>query len=70
MKWKDTDFKSGIDKIRAVLIYGPDIGQVDEYCDLAIEKLGIEKLAEGCRVGVPTLLDIAKELHKPGRDPP
>lgn len=43
MKWKDTDFKSGIDKIRAVLIYGPDIGQVDEYCDLAIEKLGIEK---------------------------
>ncbi len=43
MKWKDADFKSGIDKIRAVLIYGPDAGQVDEYCDLAVEKLGIEK---------------------------
>ncbi len=43
MKWKDADFKSGIDKIRAVLIYGPDAGQVDEYCDLAIKKLGIEK---------------------------
>ncbi len=43
MKWKDTDFKSGIETIRAVLIYGPDAGQVDEYCDLAIEKLGIEK---------------------------
>ena len=43
MKWKDPDFKSGIDKIRAVLIYGPDAGQVDEYCDLAIKKLGIEK---------------------------
>lgn len=43
MKWKDADFKSGIEKIRAVLIFGPDAGQVDEYCDLAIEKLGIEK---------------------------
>lgn len=43
MKWKDSDFKSGIEKVRAVLIFGPDAGQVDEYCDLAIEKLGIEK---------------------------
>ncbi len=43
MKWRDTDFKNDINKIRAVLIYGPDAGQVDEYCDLAIEKLGIEK---------------------------
>ena len=43
MKWRDADFKSGIEKIRAVLIYGPDAGQVDEYCDLAIEKLQIEK---------------------------
>lgn len=43
MKWRDTDFKSGIEKIRAVLIYGPDAGQVDEYCDLAIEKLQVEK---------------------------
>lgn len=43
MKWKDVDFKSGVDKIRAVLIYGPDIGQVDEYCDFVIEKLAIEK---------------------------
>ena len=43
MKWRDADFKSGIDKIRAVLIYGPDAGQVDEYCDMAVEKLAIEK---------------------------
>ena len=43
MKWRDTDFKNGIEKIRAILIYGPDAGQVDEYCDLAIEKLQIEK---------------------------
>ena len=37
--------------------------------DARIEKLGPEKLAQACRVGVPTLLDIAKELQKPGRDP-
>lgn len=43
MKWKDADFKGGIEKIRAVLIYGPDAGQVDEYCDLAVKKLDIEK---------------------------
>lgn len=43
MKWKEADFNSGIEKIRAVLIYGPDAGQVDEFCDRAVEKLGIEK---------------------------
>lgn len=43
MKWKDADFKSGIGTIRAVLIYGPDAGQVDEYCDLAIKKLEIDR---------------------------
>ena len=43
MKWKDSDFKSGITSIRAVLIYGPDAGQVDEYCDRAIDILQIEK---------------------------
>ena len=34
-----------------------------------IEQLGAAKLAEACGVGEPTLLDIAKELPKPGRDP-
>lgn len=43
MKWKESDFNSGIDKINAVLIYGPDAGLVDELCDKAIEKLEIEK---------------------------
>lgn len=43
MKWKESDFNSGIEKIRAVLIYGPDAGQVDELCDKATEKLEIEK---------------------------
>lgn len=43
MKWKDADFKSGISTVRALLIYGPDAGQVDEYCDSAINILQIEK---------------------------
>ena len=43
MKWKEADFNNNIATVRAVLIYGPDAGQVDEYCDRAIEKLGIEK---------------------------
>ena len=43
MKWKESDFNSEIDKIRAVLIYGPDAGQADEYCNRAIEKLEIDK---------------------------
>ncbi len=43
MKWRDTDFKTGIEKIRAVLIYGPDAGQIDEYCALAIKKLSVDK---------------------------
>jgi len=34
-----------------------------------IEKLGKEKIAKECGVGIPTLLDIASELAKPGRDP-
>lgn len=34
-----------------------------------IEKLGKAKIAESCGVGIPTLLDIASELAKPGRDP-
>ena len=34
-----------------------------------LEKLGMEKAAQHCGVGVPTLQDIIKELQKPGRDP-
>ena len=43
MKWKESDFNSGISNIQSVLIYGPDAGLVDELCDKAIEKLEIEK---------------------------
>lgn len=43
MKWKESDFNSGIETVRAVLIYGPDAGQVDEYCDRATERLEIDR---------------------------
>ena len=34
-----------------------------------VETRGIDDLAQELGIGVPTLLDIAKELEKPGRDP-
>ena len=34
-----------------------------------IEAMGVSQVAQACGVGEPTLLDIAKELQKPGRDP-
>ena len=34
-----------------------------------LEHYGLEKAAQECAVGEMTLLDIAKELSKPGRDP-
>ena len=41
------------------------IGELPER----LQKFGEEKAAESCGVGVPTLVDIAAELVKPGRDP-
>ena len=43
MKWKESDFSNGLNAVRAVLVYGPDAGQVDEFFDRAVEKLQIEK---------------------------
>ena len=34
-----------------------------------LDVYGVSKAAEACAVGEPTLVDIAKELAKPGRDP-
>ena len=34
-----------------------------------LQAYGVDKAAQECGVGVPTLRDIAKELCKPGRDP-
>ena len=36
---------------------------------LIIKTYGEEKAAKECSIGVPTLMDILKELAKPGRDP-
>ena len=43
----------------------------DNLSDLTakLESYGVKKAAEECAVGEHTLLDIAKELSKPGRDP-
>ncbi len=43
MKWKESDFTKGLSTVRAVLIYGPDAGQIDELADKSVEILGIEK---------------------------
>ena len=43
-------------------------GQLGDL-DGQMKSIGLEKLAEECGVGVPTLADVAKELQKPGRDP-
>ena len=41
-----------------------------EFSDIEkrLEEYGKTKAAEECNVGLPTLIDIAKELSKPGRD--
>ena len=44
---------------------GESLGALPEK----LRAYGVEKAARECGVGEPTLLDIAKELAKPGRDP-
>ena len=43
----------------------------DDLADLTarLESYGLSRAAAECAVGEPTLLDIARELSKPGRDP-
>ena len=43
-------------------------GNAQEACTL-LEGYGLKKAAAECAAGEHTLLDIAKELSKPGRDP-
>jgi DNA polymerase-3 subunit delta len=43
MKWKESDFSKGIQSVKAVLVYGPDAGLVDELCDKSVELLSVEK---------------------------
>lgn len=37
--------------------------------DMKISNIGLEKLSEELNIGVPTLMDMIKEIKKPGRDP-
>ncbi|MDE7245310.1 MAG: RNA-binding transcriptional accessory protein, partial [Oscillospiraceae bacterium] len=46
-------------------VAGRNLGGLDQQ----IRSMGAEQVAAVCGVGVPTLLDVAKELQKPGRDP-
>ena len=41
----------------------------DDTLSAYVAKQGAESVAELCGCGVPTLLDIVKDLEKPGRDP-
>jgi uncharacterized protein len=43
-------------------------GHIDQLQD-RLTAYGPEQAAQACGVGVPTLLDVASELTKPGRDP-
>lgn len=43
-------------------------GKLSELVE-RLKKVGEKKATEECGVGVPTILDIVKELLKPGRDP-
>lgn len=43
-------------------------GNISEL-ETRLNEIGTEQAAKRCGVGVPTLLDVAKELMKPGRDP-
>ncbi len=44
---------------------GQDLGDLPQK----LESFGVAAAAQQCGVGEPTILDIAKELSKPGRDP-
>ena len=46
-------------------LLGDDLSQLPAL----LENYGVSKAAALCGVGEPTLIDIAKELSKPGRDP-
>ena len=58
-------------KLLALCAYDPKTVRAADLGELKsrLEAYGTEKAAAECGVGVPTLLDIAAELMKPGRDP-
>ncbi len=54
-----------------LLLEALECGKGQDMSDLPqrLECYGLARAAQYCGVGVPTVLDIAKELSKPGRDP-
>ena len=48
-----------------LLLCGSDISKLPDE----LKRIGMDKAAEECGIGVPTLKDILRELQKPGRDP-
>ncbi|WMJ82457.1 Tex family protein [Clostridium sp. MB40-C1] len=44
------------------------LGKINDI-DAKVSTMGIENLASELEIGVPTLMDIIKEIKKPGRDP-
>ena len=58
-------------KLLTLCSYDPKTVRAADLGELKsrLETYGTEKAAAECGVGVPTLLDIAAELQKPGRDP-
>lgn len=58
-------------KLIKTLDYSSDDLKYNKLRDIdeRIKKIDIDKLAEELDIGKPTLLDIIKELKKPGRDP-
>ena len=58
-------------KLLTLCAYDPKTVRAADLGELKsrLETYGTEKAAAECGVGVPTLLDIAAELQKPGRDP-
>ncbi|MBQ4506392.1 MAG: RNA-binding transcriptional accessory protein [Firmicutes bacterium] len=58
-------------KLLSLTGYGEEELRTGELSGLKdrMARLGSEKLAAQCGVGLPTLMDIADELIKPGRDP-
>ncbi|MDR0967939.1 MAG: DNA polymerase III subunit delta [Rickettsiales bacterium] len=43
MKWRESDFNSGLQNVNAVLVYGPDAGKVDIFTTNTIKKLNIDR---------------------------
>ena len=59
-----------VEKLLKVTGYGLEDVSKGKIGDIktVIDKLGVDKVAKECEVGVPTLIDITAELLKPGRD--